>query len=197
MGRAGEVDLTIPSQRVSRRHAEIVWPSGTPVLKDLGSQNGTSVNGKRIKEHPLRDGDELAIGPYMCTYRNAASGASWNDSDAMTQAMVGDAMAGNLEQMPLSEVLQTLEFNQKTGTLEVYGLEGDLTLGIREGAPFFAQLEGDTPHTGPEAIYAVLRWFQGQFSFSPDLPSQDPNVTGVTITGLLMEASRRQDEGHG
>ena len=62
VGRSNDCDLTVPSQRISRRHAEIHGGGeDTFVLKDLGSQNGTLVNGKRIRgEHTLVDGDDTS-----------------------------------------------------------------------------------------------------------------------------------------
>ena len=68
LGREADVDMPIPSQRVSRKHAEIVWRAGLPVLRNLSQSAGTLVNGKAISEHELRDGDKLQIGPWECVY---------------------------------------------------------------------------------------------------------------------------------
>lgn len=196
MGRSVDADLTIPSQRVSRRHAELFWKGGAPWLRDCGSQNGTTVNGRRITEHELQDGDEIVVGPYMCTYRRVDGRGSLGqvmaapDSNALTQPMVADAMAGNLEQMNLFELLQTLEFNQKSGTLEVFGGDGDGTLVVREGVPKYAKV-GD--QEGVEAVLSLLTWSEGQFSFSPDLKESSENMQ-ASITGILLEAGRRIDE---
>jgi pSer/pThr/pTyr-binding forkhead associated (FHA) protein len=52
----------MPDPNVSRRHAEI-RPVGTSfVLVDLGSTNGTKVNGATISQHTLRSGDTILIG---------------------------------------------------------------------------------------------------------------------------------------
>ena len=57
LGRSPSAGLTIPSQNVSRRHAEIVWSSGEPRIRDLGSSNGTLVNGLKVDQtgHALRE----------------------------------------------------------------------------------------------------------------------------------------------
>jgi pSer/pThr/pTyr-binding forkhead associated (FHA) protein len=196
MGRSTDADLSIPSQRVSRKHAEVFWTGGHPWLRDLGSQNGSQINGKRIHgEAKLQDGDEIVLGPFLCTYRYVAGGASGtggvDDTNALTQPMVGDAMAGNLDQMKIGELLQTLEFNEKSGTLEVFGADGDGTLVIKEGKPTYAMASGKL---GNDGVLEIMSWSEGQFSFSPDLASDEVNVQG-TITGLLMEAMRRVDEG--
>jgi pSer/pThr/pTyr-binding forkhead associated (FHA) protein len=48
--------------RASRRHAEIRPRDDGFVLVDLGSMNGTRVNGATVHEHLLRDGDEISVG---------------------------------------------------------------------------------------------------------------------------------------
>lgn len=50
---------------VSRRHALLRWERGRYVISDLGSTNGTAVNGRAVRPEeptPLRDGDELRLG---------------------------------------------------------------------------------------------------------------------------------------
>lgn len=197
LGRSPDTDLTIPSQRVSRRHSEIFWRRGRPWIRDLGSQNGTNVNGKRIGgDTELHDGDEITVGPFLCTYRAVAGQGSVGalqatDTNALTQPMLGDAMAGNLEQMNLFELLQTLEFNQKTGTLEVFGSDGDGTLVMQSGMPVFARCGRES---GLEGALKLLLIKTGQFSFSPDVSESSTNMS-ASVTSLLLEAGRRMDEG--
>ncbi len=63
IGRAADADLTLEDPRISRRHAKIaVDAKGTAVLEDLGSSNGTFVNGAQIQRHKLRAGDTLQFG---------------------------------------------------------------------------------------------------------------------------------------
>jgi hypothetical protein len=62
IGRADDNQVRIKSGDVSRRHAVVSVANGTYVLRDLQSQNGTFVNGHRIAEQPLNDGDRIRIG---------------------------------------------------------------------------------------------------------------------------------------
>src|SRR4051794_21661918 len=63
VGRQDECQLRIKSSQVSRKHCEIFEKKGLLLVKDLGSSNGTFVNGKRIQEQRvLEPGDELTIG---------------------------------------------------------------------------------------------------------------------------------------
>jgi len=63
IGRTGENDLVLPEQAVSRRHASIQQVSQGWLLTDLGSTNGSYVDGQRIQEpHLLRPGERVAMG---------------------------------------------------------------------------------------------------------------------------------------
>lgn len=67
VGRSTDVNMTIPCVSVSKQHAEIVYAEGRPVVRDLGSTNGTYVNGRLIKEAPLTDNDVLQFA--NCVFR--------------------------------------------------------------------------------------------------------------------------------
>jgi hypothetical protein len=68
IGRLPECTITLGDPNVSRRHAEI-RPSGAGYrLVDLGSTNGTLVNGERVHEHQLRDGDTITCGATVLTF---------------------------------------------------------------------------------------------------------------------------------
>ncbi len=66
IGRESRNDVVVPDINASRSHAEIrMEPSGTWILSDLGSTNGTIINGlngRKIKSAPLQDADRIIIG---------------------------------------------------------------------------------------------------------------------------------------
>lgn len=62
IGRLSTNDVVLSDPNVSRRHAELRRAGGRWVLVDLGSTNGTTVNGKLAREHHLSDGDTLGFG---------------------------------------------------------------------------------------------------------------------------------------
>ena len=62
LGRADEADLTLKDARASKRHCEVRYESGHYVLEDLGSANGTVVNGNYITQVNLQHGDLLLVG---------------------------------------------------------------------------------------------------------------------------------------
>ena len=64
IGRAPECELRLSDTACSRRHARLHIDDGALTLEDLGSHNGTRVNGERVTgRHPLTSDDVIAIGP--------------------------------------------------------------------------------------------------------------------------------------
>jgi pSer/pThr/pTyr-binding forkhead associated (FHA) protein len=197
IGRSEQCDLTIPSPRVSRKHCQLSWRQGQPYLKDLGSQNGTLVNGKRIYDRALQDGDEIVVGPFLITYlcpqdpkelENALD--VMVDGEMKTEFTLVDAMSGRIEEVTLFEVLQTLEFTKKTGTLEVDRNDGSSAeVGVDQGMVVFARL-GQL--SGLDAVFAVLEWDKGTFGFKQKLTRAAE--LKKPITAILLEAGRRMDE---
>ncbi len=69
IGRGTDADIRLPDTGVSRKHVDVVLDSGTAVVEDLGSTNGTLVNGRRISRQALADGDVIRIGHSVLVYR--------------------------------------------------------------------------------------------------------------------------------
>jgi hypothetical protein len=62
VGRAKDVDFRIDDSNVSRRHAAIFWSEGRVMIEDLGSTNGTMVNGYPVSSTVVQPGDVIVIG---------------------------------------------------------------------------------------------------------------------------------------
>ncbi len=62
IGRGAEADLVVDDAGVSRRHAEVHSEGGRVWLVDLGSTNGTFVDGERVATGQLADGSRITIG---------------------------------------------------------------------------------------------------------------------------------------
>ncbi len=70
LGRSPDNDLHVTEDRVSRKHCQISFGPGGYALYDLNSENGTFVNGQRIREHYLQDGDIIQVGTFKYLYRD-------------------------------------------------------------------------------------------------------------------------------
>lgn len=68
IGRAANNDIIIPEQTVSSKHATITIQKGSFFLNDLGSTNGTFVNGTRIESKMLKSGDLIKLGAAQCKF---------------------------------------------------------------------------------------------------------------------------------
>jgi DNA-binding winged helix-turn-helix (wHTH) protein len=77
LGRCDEAVAWIESPSVSRRHARILVSGQDATLEDLGSRNGTYLDGERIgAPSPLADGDEIRVGRAFLTFRSFPAAAS-------------------------------------------------------------------------------------------------------------------------
>ncbi len=93
LGRGADCDVVVPSPRVSRQHARLVWDGERFLVEDLGSTNGTRINGAPVTAPtPIRDGDRLELADSMIEFQ----------ASAPTVAIVLPAPAGGLSVDPSS-----------------------------------------------------------------------------------------------
>jgi hypothetical protein len=69
VGRGQDADLRLPDTGVSRRHVDVQFDGTAAVLHDLGSTNGTTVNGHRTQSWQLQHGDVIRLGHTVVVYR--------------------------------------------------------------------------------------------------------------------------------
>jgi len=196
IGRSRSCELTLTSPDASRRHAEIVPEPDGFLIRDLGSTNGTYVNGQRIEQQRLASGDRIEIGGDLLTFCQVDPALDSPDTDvekARTQLMerpaLGQCITGDLAEIPPFAVLQILEMGRKTGVLEV-DAEAPGRLWLVDGAPVHAQTK--TQH-GFDAAVTIANAASGRFSFEPSRAAPERTIQ-ATVTELLLEASRQLDE---
>ena len=86
IGRKPDNDIQIDNLAVSGKHALVITILDDSFLEDLGSTNGSYVNGKLVKKHALKDGDIIAIGKHELKYVNEF--ASEDDEDEFEKTMI-------------------------------------------------------------------------------------------------------------
>jgi pSer/pThr/pTyr-binding forkhead associated (FHA) protein len=86
IGRKPGNEIQIDNLAVSGKHSMIITILDDSFLEDLGSTNGTYVNGKLVKKHALKDGDVIAIGKHELKYVN--ENASDDDEDEFEKTMI-------------------------------------------------------------------------------------------------------------
>lgn len=109
MGRATTNDLVLPHSSVSRHHARLnVLPGDNPILSDLGSTNGTFVNGQQIQEQRLVDQDQISLGMYELAYETAQSRDLHVEADRSAVTDVSDLLG--------ADAISTALKSQEAGT---------------------------------------------------------------------------------
>lgn len=96
IGRAPGCDMVLDQQQVSRSHAVIEAAAGGVQLRDLGSNNGSLVNGQRVDTHLLRNGDEVELGG--CRIRFLSSSGAVSPDEALRLVTI----PGQLSELDLS-----------------------------------------------------------------------------------------------
>ncbi|MDJ1371249.1 FhaA domain-containing protein [Gulosibacter molinativorax] len=69
IGRGSDAQITIDDGGASRRHAEVVWDGQRAGVRDLGSTNGTKLNGRRVAQAALEPDSLIEIGRTQLTFR--------------------------------------------------------------------------------------------------------------------------------
>lgn len=93
IGRKPDNDIQVDNLAVSGKHALVITILDDSFLEDLGSTNGTYVNGKLIKKHALRDGDVIGIGKHELKYVNEHATADDEDFEKTMIIRPGSASA--------------------------------------------------------------------------------------------------------
>ncbi len=84
VGRQGDILLLDVAKKVSRMHASIEWRDGDWLLSDMGSHNGTFVNGATVQRHFLKAGDVLRFGDY--SFKVVMDGEAADAANGVTYA---------------------------------------------------------------------------------------------------------------
>lgn len=193
-GRSNDADLVLADDTVSRKHARIYRGRGTLWVRDLGSRNGTQVNGRSIAHHRLRPGDRITIGANVMRV-DVVTRAQFERSQAgPEETTAGRSMSGSIEDIPLADVLQWLATSRKTGTLRVRGKStGELFL--REGRVYYARIQDRDSIKAERALLRMMSWSQGVFELDNMLEeAPEGEELSVGLEHILMEAARVQDE---
>lgn len=164
---------------VSRFHANIKWAKGAevPVVSDNGSQNGTLVNGKRIRgETPLEDEARIVVGPFALHIELTGEGtqALLKDVDEVVALFSddGDEVKGELASgLKIRDIMEQLETGRRTGTLKLTFSGSTAKVVYCLGQIMSAEVPGHGRRT--RALERLLQLREGQFEFSGDLEPQE------------------------
>ena len=203
IGRSSELDMVLVEDMVSRKHAKITTDDKTVSIQDLGSTNGTFVNGEKIRKVELKDGDRILIGTSIVklVYVDGENTNGLSETEARSRMAVTanrrpptKSMSGSIEEIPLPDLLQLLSTSRKSGVLVLRSDGGVGKLYLRKGQIYFASID-DSFNMGPrKAIFRMLSWTQGFFELEPPDERAVLEELQDSTEGLLMEGMRQLDE---
>lgn len=205
IGRSSDLDMVLVEDMVSRRHAKISSSDADVYIQDLGSTNGTFVNGEKIAGRSrLSEGDRILVGTSIIKVV-AVDGSVANQSEAearkrleagaqQRQQTQGRPMSGVIEEIPLPDLLQLLSTSRKSGVLSINNGVSVGKIYIRKGQIYFAAINDDFTLSPQKAIYRMLTWVQGTFELEPSVELQVMEEVTESTEALLMEGVRQLDE---
>lgn len=217
VGRSSDLDMVLVEEMVSRKHARLVLRGDRVEIEDLGSTNGTFVNGERITRASVGEGDRILIGSNILrvvavnaeqelVMQSADADASTGGEAAQRRGVRrygGDRpsdtrMSGSLDEIPLPDLLQLFGTSRKDGVLLI---DSGVSVGrivLKAGRIHYAQI--DSPKGGAEplpalkAVYRMLSWESGVFELDPPDQQEYQEILDLTVQEVLMEAFRQKDE---
>jgi|WetSurMetagenome_2_1015567.scaffolds.fasta_scaffold00017_27 hypothetical protein len=214
IGRADTNTVILTEPRVSRFHAQIEYldSSQTYTVSDLGSSNGTYVNGRKLLPldvRPLANWDKIRLASCVLTARFVddpgvvrrefkelgsrvhLEATEIIDISSLRSGAIQPAISGDLDHLLAVELFQMLEYARKTGTLTLQTDIGNGAFTFDSGqviAGTFGSLLDE------KAVFESLKCRHGTFSFAPlDEITEKPRISALT-TVLLMEGCRLLDE---
>ena len=167
IGRSKKCNLCAGTSSISRRHCVIMRQDASVTVKDLGSRNGTLVNGKRIeKEFELHSGDELAMGPlrFLVTISHGIS---------------------NLKRAKVQSVADAAERTADSGQADVQ--EDDISSWLLGPEPSSAMTETQTIRLDDTNAAEMQKAMK-------DLANQDPEEAETTVQETIEQQDATQSE---
>lgn len=206
IGRSSELDMVLVEDMVSRKHAKISFSDGKITIEDLGSTNGTFVNGEKVKQARLKEGDRILIGTSILKLVHQGAEAANVDESMVKQKLEevaavqaarttnkASSMTGKIEEIPLPDLLQLFHTSKKNGVLVVTS-EQEGRIYLRQGRVYYAVI-GDNHNLGPQKSFnRIITWESGDFELRPADNQEFMVELDSSTEALLMDSLRQLDE---
>jgi hypothetical protein len=200
VGRSSDLDMVLVEEMVSRKHARIAYENDAVVIEDLGSTNGTFVNGEKIKRAQLKEGDRVLIGTSILKVI-VMDGSSHEQGRPNLEVVAAQrrtssprTMSGSIDEVPLPDLLQLFSTSKKNGALVIRTEEDIGRIFLQKGVIYYATIN-DLGELAPiKCIFRMLTWQKGLFDFDASDTREFPKPVEVTVQEILMESLRQLDE---
>jgi pSer/pThr/pTyr-binding forkhead associated (FHA) protein len=204
IGRSSDLDMVLVEDMVSRKHAKIQAQADQIWIEDLGSTNGTFVNGEKIKRARLKEGDRVLIGTSILKVIAADARDAPKDGNEAKRDLENVAqrrqnsqqrtMSGSIEEVPLPDLLQLFGTSKKSGVLVVRSDQQIGRIHLKKGEISYAIIN-DLDDVQPlKSLFRMLTWQKGLFDLEPPEEREFANELNVTVQETLIEGMRQLDE---
>jgi hypothetical protein len=200
VGRSSELDMVLVEDMVSRRHAKITVTGDQIFIQDLGSTNGTFVNGEKIKRARLQEGDRILIGTSIIKLVAVDADSTDQGKSNLEDVAAGRrtsqvrTMSGSIAEIPLPDLMQLFSASKKSGVL-VVRTDHDVGKIYFDGGQVAYATVNDNYDVPPlKSLYRILTWDSGTFDMEPPEDREFEEPIQMSTEGILMEAMRQIDE---
>lgn len=198
IGRGGELDITLVEDMVSRKHAKIAVEADKIVIQDLGSTNGTFVNGEKIRRARLKEGDRVLIGTSIMRVVSTADMPDKQGGMPLRAPNPVDTegpanMSGSLAELGVPDLLQLFSTNKRSGELHLENKTNKGRIFFREGKIYYA-IWKDLDSNPRKALFRMAGWTDGKFSFGPLSDEEFILELEEPTDQLIQEITKQLDE---
>ncbi len=200
IGRHASNEIQLLSRAVSNFHAEILKEGGALVIRDLGSTNGTRVNGERVDRSLVAPGDSIRIGNHILSLqlRPPADAACERSSSVANdfgpgaggrilspKARTADDAYGGASSLPLAELLRHLSARPEPLRARLSRDGRTAVILFDRERLFHVEYEGVV---GEKALYRLFSWHEGSYEIEPLADAESQPVTiCLPIDALVAE----------
>ena len=193
--------MVLVEDMVSRRHAKITVTGGQIFIQDLGSTNGSFVNGEKIKRARLNEGDRILIGTSIIKVIATEGAQSLREAKAHLEDVAAGkrtsqvrTMTGDIGEVPLPDLLQLFAASKKSGVLVIRTDTDTGKIYLDKGSVVYAVINDNYDVSPMKSFYRIVTWQQGTFDMEPPEDREFLEPIEMSTEALLMEAMRQLDE---
>jgi hypothetical protein len=199
VGRSSDADMILMEGMVSRRHARFRLRNRELIVEDLGSTNGTFVNGEKVRRRRLVEGDRVLVGTSIVkvVFSQAPLGTKPPPPkiDATDDVATADrhAMAGELDEVGVPELVEMFGTARQRIVLELGGPDGLAAVTIADGKVLDCRIVRLERAPALKCMLRVLGYHKGQFAVRP-FKQPDEIRLGMPVPELLVDGLFKVDE---
>jgi hypothetical protein len=199
VGRSGDADLILVESMVSRQHARFSLRDAELSVEDMGSTNGTFVNGEKIRRRRLLEGDRVLIGTSIVKVMFSRAPLGTRPPMPERAAIDEDRTAsryrvsGDLDEVSVAELLEMFSSPDREAVIEIAGPDGSASVTVSYGRVQDCVLHEHPDAPPAKAVLRVLGYNRGSFSVRPYEPPEEPRLD-LPVPELLVDGLFKLDE---